>query len=88
MADGVIDEDEDERLQPASKFISRGFSRGARTDNLLFLPVGDRKAEERRSKASGQRRCLPGLRRPGVVRQGPLSVCQTCGAQDELAGAS
>ncbi|HQR91008.1 MAG TPA: ribonucleotide reductase, partial [Caulobacter sp.] len=30
---------------PASKFISKGFSRGAATDNLVFLPFGGRKAE-------------------------------------------
>ncbi|MBP7704748.1 MAG: ribonucleotide reductase [Caulobacter sp.] len=31
--------------QPASRFISRGFARGAAPDNLVFLPFGGRKAE-------------------------------------------
>ena len=36
-------QDEAEALQPASKFISKGFARGSAPDNLLFLPVGGRK---------------------------------------------
>src|SRR5690606_33640816 len=28
--------------QPASRFISKGFSRGAAPDNLVFLPMGER----------------------------------------------
>ena len=32
-------------LQPASRFISKGFARGAAPDNLVFLPFGGRKAE-------------------------------------------
>jgi len=31
--------------QPASRFISKGFARGAPPDNLVFLPFGGRKAE-------------------------------------------
>jgi len=31
--------------QPASRFISKGFARGAAPDNLVFLPFGGRKAE-------------------------------------------
>ena len=43
LADGVLAEAEP---LPASRFISKGFSRGAAPDNLVFLPTGprDRKA--------------------------------------------
>ncbi|MDQ0462851.1 ribonucleoside-diphosphate reductase alpha chain [Caulobacter ginsengisoli] len=62
--------------QPASHFISKGFSRGAAPDNLVFLPFGGRKAEE----PSGE------LRAAGVCAAcGDLAlvhgVCETCGAQ-------
>ncbi len=62
--------------QPASHFISKGFSRGAAPDNLVFLPFGGRRAEE----PSGE------LRAAGVCPAcGDLSlvhgVCETCGAQ-------
>jgi ribonucleoside-diphosphate reductase alpha chain len=62
--------------QPASHFISKGFSRGAAPDNLVFLPFGGRKAEE----PAGE------LRAAGVCAAcGDLAlvhgVCETCGAQ-------
>ena len=36
---------QDVEPQPASRFISKGFARGAAPDNLVFLPFGGRKAE-------------------------------------------
>ncbi len=83
-ADGLGNAKADEAaLQPegpqlASHFISRGFSRGAAPDNLVFLPTANR--------ASG-----PGAREAAdvcaacgdvsVVRKGAALICETCGAR-------
>jgi ribonucleoside-diphosphate reductase alpha chain len=83
----LIDADEDGELDPvpASRFISKGFSRGATPDNLVFAAFGRRRVE--------------GVERPGVegemcpscgdlslVRRGAITVCDTCGAQADQSG--
>ena len=74
-----------EEPQPALKFISKGFSRGAAPDNLVFLPFGGREAREPQApRAQGD--VCSSCGDLGVVRQGAIGVCQTCGAQDGLAG--
>ncbi|HEX6859234.1 MAG TPA: ribonucleotide reductase [Caulobacteraceae bacterium] len=85
LADGAApQEDEAPQLQPASKFISKGFSRGAAPDNLVFLPFGGREAREAKP-ASSQGDVCSSCGDLAVMRQGSLSICQTCGAQDGLA---
>ncbi|HEX5775609.1 MAG TPA: ribonucleotide reductase [Caulobacteraceae bacterium] len=78
LADGSAQEEPE--LQPASKFISKGFSRGAAPDNLVFLPFGERKAADAPA-ANGHGDVCPACGDLAVVRQGALSVCGTCGAQ-------
>jgi ribonucleoside-diphosphate reductase alpha chain len=69
----------------ASKFISKGFSRGVAPDNLVFASFGRRRVE--------------GVDRPGVegemcpacgdlslARRGGMTVCDTCGAQSDRPG--
>lgn len=83
----LIDADENGELDPvpASRFISKGFSRGATPDNLVFAAFGRRRVE--------------GVERPGVegemcpscgdlslVRRGAITVCDTCGAQSDQTG--
>lgn len=83
----LIDADEDAELDPvpASRFISKGFSRGATPDNLVFAAFGRRRVE--------------GVERPGVegemcpscgdlslVRRGAITVCDICGAQSDQTG--
>jgi ribonucleoside-diphosphate reductase alpha chain len=82
LADGALEEPEP---QPASKFISKGFSRGAAPDNLVFLPFGGRKAEEAPA-AKGHGDVCPACGDLAVVRQGAMQVCETCGAQAGLTG--
>ena len=84
LADGVAPEDE--QLQPASKFISKGFSRGAAPDNLVFLPFGGRKSEEAAHSPKAHGDVCSSCGDLAVVRQGALLVCQTCGAQGGLSG--
>ena len=60
----------------ASRLISRGFSRGAATDNLVFLPFGDR---QRGSRLSSD--LCPSCGDMALVG----GVCQACGATGDLA---
>jgi ribonucleoside-diphosphate reductase alpha chain len=73
---GRVDEDEDDDDQdvvPASKFMSKGFARGAAPDNLLVLPFGRKKAD-----------VCPSCGGLTLVR-GPTGAldCATCGAVSE-----
>jgi ribonucleoside-diphosphate reductase alpha chain len=75
---GKADTLPDDEPQLASRFISRGFSRGAAPDNLVFLPSA--------SRVSG-----PGAREAAdvcaacgdvaVVRKGASLICESCGAR-------
>ena len=61
--------------QPASRFISRGFSRGAAPDNLVFLPVANRPGAYEAAEVCA------GCGDIAVVRKGQAMICQTCGAR-------
>ena len=70
--------------QPVSHFISRGFSRGATPDNLVFLPTAQ-------ARAGGVRRdadVCPACGDTALIRKGADLVCETCGvrAEGDLAG--
>ncbi|WP_269716864.1 TSCPD domain-containing protein [Caulobacter sp. NIBR2454] len=71
---------EDETPQLASKFISKGFSRGAAPDNLVLLPFGGRKAETQAVTGPLAGMC-PACGDQALVQRGGLSVCDTCGVQ-------
>ncbi len=65
--------------QPASRFISKGFARGAAPDNLVFLPFGGRKAEvdgELLQRAAG---VCPACGDLAVIG----GVCGACGSHGE-----
>jgi len=82
LADTVIAEAEP---LPASRFISKGFSRGAAPDNLVFLPTGprDRKAA---ASANEEQDVCPSCGDLSVVRRGGRLVCETCGVAPEMRG--
>jgi ribonucleoside-diphosphate reductase alpha chain len=63
----------------ASKFISRGFSRGAAPDNLVFLPFGERQRGGGRLSVSSD--LCPACGDMALVG----GVCQACGAAEETA---
>jgi ribonucleoside-diphosphate reductase alpha chain len=72
--------------QPASRFISRGFSRGAAPDNLVFLPT-----PQERGTQGGLRRdadVCPACGDTALVRKGADFICDTCGirAEGDLTG--
>jgi len=67
-----------EEPQPLTRFISRGFSRGAAPDNLVFLPnarPGPRAAD-----------VCPACGDTALVRKGQSLVCETCGVRQARDG--
>jgi ribonucleoside-diphosphate reductase alpha chain len=67
-----------EEPQPLTRFISRGFSRGAAPDNLVFLPTarpGPRAAD-----------VCPACGDTALVRKGQSLVCETCGVRQARDG--
>ena len=72
--------------QPASRFISKGFSRGAAPDNLVFLPIERRGPGAALLEADVCASCGD----VAVVRKGASLICETCGTRagrlDEGAG--
>jgi ribonucleoside-diphosphate reductase alpha chain len=64
--------------QPASRFISRGFSRGAAPDNLVFLPSASRTSGPAALEAADVCAACGDV---SVVRKGVSLICQSCGAR-------
>ena len=64
---------------PASKFISKGFSRGTAGDNLIVLPVGQRGRGKRPAGEDAPDVCAE-CGELTLVHQGGRLVCQACGA--------
>jgi ribonucleoside-diphosphate reductase alpha chain len=65
--------------QPASRFISKGFSRGAAPDNLVFLPMGERRSGGPPMFAAADVCAACGDM--AVVRKGASMICETCGTR-------
>ena len=70
---------------PATKFISKGFSRGAAPDNLVFLPTGPRARGPERDAGEAQDVC-PACGDLSMMRKGGRLVCDSCGAAPERLG--
>jgi ribonucleoside-diphosphate reductase alpha chain len=68
--------------QPASRFISKGFSRGAAPDNLVFLPVGGKGGGALGRSAD----VCPACGDLALVRKGQSLICQTCGERAPQTG--
>jgi ribonucleoside-diphosphate reductase alpha chain len=68
-----------EEPQPVARFISKGFSRGAAPDNLVFLPVPARSGAGPRSSAVAD--VCPACGDLALVVKGRSLICQTCGAR-------
>ncbi len=62
---------------PAARFISKGFSRGAAPDNLLFLPSARSSAAN--SAPASDRDICPSCGDVALGYRGSRRVCQTCG---------
>ena len=70
---------------PASRFISKGFSRGATPDNLVFASFG-RPRVEGADRPGNEGEMCPACGDLSLVRRGGLTVCDTCGAQSDRPG--
>jgi len=68
----------DEEPLPASKFMSKGFARGAAPDNLLVLPFGRRQGRDAAGDAADICPRCGGLT---MVGQGGRLECTTCGTE-------
>jgi ribonucleoside-diphosphate reductase alpha chain len=64
--------------QPASRFISRGFSRGAAPDNLVFLPSANRPSGPAAHEAADVCAACGDV---AVVRKGASLICESCGVR-------
>jgi ribonucleoside-diphosphate reductase alpha chain len=82
LADSVIAEAEP---LPASRFISKGFSRGAAPDNLVFLPTAPRDRKSA-SPLSEEQDVCPVCGDLSLSRRGGRLTCETCGAAPEMRG--
>jgi ribonucleoside-diphosphate reductase alpha chain len=70
-----------EEPQSASRFISKGFSRGGTPDNLVFLPLAGR------SEGGGRAaEVCPHCGEASLFGHGAARVCQTCGARADSTG--
>ena len=65
--------------QPASRYISKGFSRGAAPDNLVVLSLADHRAARAVSAQAAD--VCPACGDMAVVRKGASLICETCGAR-------
>ena len=84
LSDDDLDDAESDPV-PASRFISKGFSRGATPDNLVFASFGRRRVEGAERPGADGEMC-PACGDLSLVRRGGLTVCDTCGAQSERPG--
>ncbi len=84
LSDEDLDDAETDPV-PASRFISKGFSRGATPDNLVFASFGRRRVEGAERPGADGEMC-PACGDLSLIRRGGMTVCDTCGAQSERPG--
>jgi ribonucleoside-diphosphate reductase alpha chain len=84
-AEGMADP-EAAGVLPASKFISKGFSRGAAPDNLVFLPTGGKRRGGAAEDAEAEHDVCPSCGDLALTRRAGRLVCETCGAVPEMRG--
>jgi ribonucleoside-diphosphate reductase alpha chain len=77
-ADAIGADDSEPVPQPASRFISRGFARGAAPDNLVFLPSANRGAGPAALAAAEVCAACGDI---AVVKKGQALICETCGTR-------
>ncbi len=70
--------------QPASRFISKGFSRGAAPDNLVFLPFASKGGANGSLLATAD--VCPACGDLALVRKGQSLICETCHVRQPRTG--
>jgi len=86
LGHGKADAEAEPEPLPASKFISKGFSRGAAPDNLVFLPFGGRKGDEDIRNTADHADVCPACGDSALTQRGAITVCDRCGVQADRAG--
>jgi len=76
---------EEEDVLPAARFISKGFSRGAAPDNLVFLPTGG-KRKGAANEVEAEHDVCASCGDLSLTRKGGRLVCETCGVAPERLG--
>ena len=76
-ADGLGSGSAEAEPQPVARVISKGFSRGAAPDNLVFLPSPRRPAAATSDRTA---EVCPACGDMALVQHGADTSCQTCGA--------
>jgi ribonucleoside-diphosphate reductase alpha chain len=76
---------EAEAAVPASRFMSKGFSRGSTPDNLVFLPTTRRRQSAPAANAPEEDVC-PVCGALSLVNRAGLLICDSCGAAPERLG--
>ncbi|HZC17782.1 MAG TPA: ribonucleotide reductase, partial [Caulobacteraceae bacterium] len=84
-SEGLSQDTEAEAAVPASRFISKGFSRGSAPDNLVFLPTAPRRHEARAAGEIEEDVC-PACGDLSLIRRAGRLVCDSCGAAPERLG--
>ena len=84
-ADGMGRGKADVEPQPASRFISKGYSRGTAPDNLVFLPFAGKGGGAGAAAGRAADVC-PSCGDLAMVRKGQSLICETCGARAADAG--
>ena len=86
--EGVAQTDADQEPQPqdASRFISKGFSRGAAPDNLLFLPSAKRGGTAGSSGVVTDIDICPSCGDLALTRRGGRFSCEACGESSNATG--
>jgi ribonucleoside-diphosphate reductase alpha chain len=77
---------EAEAAVPASRFISKGFSRGSAPDNLVFLPTAAPRRHEARAANGAEEDVCPACGDLSLIRRAGRLVCDSCGAAPERLG--
>jgi ribonucleoside-diphosphate reductase alpha chain len=65
---------------PASRFISKGFSRGAAGDNLIVLPIGQRRSGKHVATGGESPDVCPECGELALAHEGGRLVCHACGS--------
>ncbi|NJC42151.1 ribonucleoside-diphosphate reductase alpha chain [Brevundimonas alba] len=87
-ADGLGGGDGEElEAVPATRFISKGFARGAAPDNLVVLPFGQkREAPATPAVAANEATACPACGDFSLQQRGGGWICDTCGAAPSMQG--
>jgi ribonucleoside-diphosphate reductase alpha chain len=84
-ADGLGSGKADEAV-PAARFISKGFARGAATDNLVVVPFGRRAESPSTAGERNEAEACPACGDFTLQKRGGGWICDSCGVAPQMRG--